>query len=309
MNWGTTIDDVYTLSPSLLLNIRAGWTRFIEGNTRQSTGFDPTSVGLPAYIEANSTRLLFPRIDFGQITDLSDSGGDTTPFDTFQIFSTLTKIAEQSYFEVRRRPASAAGELNQLRQLGRQLSIQYELDECRHRRGLGPARPGHRSVHAWLPTGGSFDLNTSRTQSANYYAGFVQDDWRVKPNFTLNHGLRYERETGTVERFNRTIDGFRPERGEQRYEGAQSSIRSQTRCRSCRPAQFRATGGVMFANDDRCGTSTTHIPGLSVRGSASRGHRRCSEARLCCAAASACFITLTVRSGLQQPGFSQNDPI
>ena len=46
VNWGTTIDDVYTLSPSLLLNTRAGWTRFIESNTRQSTGFDPTSVGL-----------------------------------------------------------------------------------------------------------------------------------------------------------------------------------------------------------------------------------------------------------------------
>ena len=47
VNWGTTIDDVYTLSPSLLLNTRAGWTRFVEGNTRQSTGFDPTSLGFP----------------------------------------------------------------------------------------------------------------------------------------------------------------------------------------------------------------------------------------------------------------------
>ncbi len=82
-NWGTTFDDVHTFGPTILLNTRFGWTRFIEANTRQSNGFNPTTVGLPGYIAANSSRLLFPRIDFGQITDLSDSGGDFTPFDTF----------------------------------------------------------------------------------------------------------------------------------------------------------------------------------------------------------------------------------
>src|SRR4029079_13899172 len=29
----------------------------------------------------------------------------------------------------------------------------------------------------------------------NYYAAFVQDDWRIHPQFTLNLGLRYELDT------------------------------------------------------------------------------------------------------------------
>ena len=34
--------------------------------------------------------------------------------------------------------------------------------------------------------------NVQRYFRRSYYAGFVQDDWKVKPNATINVGLRYE---------------------------------------------------------------------------------------------------------------------
>ena len=106
-NWGTTIDDVYTLSPSLLLNTRAGWTRFIEGNLRQSTGFDPTTLGFPSYVTSNSTRLLFPRIDFGQITDLSDSGGDTQSVRHLSDLQHTQQSLRQPFLQSGSRPSAA----------------------------------------------------------------------------------------------------------------------------------------------------------------------------------------------------------
>jgi hypothetical protein len=42
----------------------------------------------------------------------------------------------------------------------------------------------------------------------DYYAGFVQDDWRITPNLVLNLGLRLEHETGPREKENRQTVGF-----------------------------------------------------------------------------------------------------
>src|SRR2546425_11537264 len=43
-----------------------------------------------------------------------------------------------------------------------------------------------------------------------YYGGYAQDDWRVSPKFTLNYGLRLEREDGLREQNNSFTVGFDP---------------------------------------------------------------------------------------------------
>jgi hypothetical protein len=45
-----------------------------------------------------------------------------------------------------------------------------------------------------------------------YVAGYVQDDWRIVPSFTLNYGLRYEFARSPVERDNKSMV-FSPEEG------------------------------------------------------------------------------------------------
>ena len=43
----------------------------------------------------------------------------------------------------------------------------------------------------WTILLGSVEANTQNAHS-NWYAGFVQDDWRIRPRVMLNLGLRYE---------------------------------------------------------------------------------------------------------------------
>ena len=45
-------------------------------------------------------------------------------------------------------------------------------------------------------------LNTQVDGYVNYSSLYAQDDWRLNDNFTINYGLRMERETGLKERDN-----------------------------------------------------------------------------------------------------------
>ena len=56
-NWGATVDEVYTLSNSTVLNVRANYTLMHEAHPSISAGFDPTSLGFPGYLASSSKYL------------------------------------------------------------------------------------------------------------------------------------------------------------------------------------------------------------------------------------------------------------
>src|SRR5260370_11008799 len=87
------VDDVYTFSPTTVLNTRLNWTRFTEANDKPSAGYDFTKAGFPAYLAGASQRLVMPGIDLNQFSDFGTDGVDRTPYAIFQIFTSLTKIS------------------------------------------------------------------------------------------------------------------------------------------------------------------------------------------------------------------------
>lgn len=253
VNQGTMVDDVHTFNPTTVMNLRLNWTRFIEGDTRPSDGFDATQLGLPAYVTAASTKRVLPVADIGGFNQLGDSGGDLTPFDIFQIFGDVVKVVGKHSLKI-------GADIRELRESSTsygnsQGSYQFRTNWTRGPLDNSTSAPLGQDLAAFLlglPTGGSFDLNAFRTNQAKYYALFVQDDWRIKSNLVLNMGIRYEQDLPTTERFNRSVNGFdlttaNPIAGAAMaaYAANYPKINNPD---LLPPSQFKVPGGLLFAN-------------------------------------------------------------
>ena len=308
VNWGSTLDDVYTFTPTLVLNTRLNWTRFIEGSQRPSDGFDFTRLGFPQQLLAASSRRVLPQIDLDQHQDLGDSGGDRTPYDSFQAFSSMTKVAGPHSVKF-------GADLRELRESSASFgasSGSYRFDSSWTRGPLdnSPAAPLGQSLAAFLlglPTGGAFDINATRTNHSRYYAFFVQDDWRVSQSLTVNIGLRYERETGTVERFDRTLVGFdfsSPNAVTERAKAAYAANPSPL----LPPAQFHPVGGVIFASPQRRNVYSTEPHAFSPRIGLAWAPRAWGG-KMVFRGGYGIFYDTIGTTGIQQPGFSARTPL
>ena len=308
INWGATFDDVYTITPTFLLNSRVNFTRFDEGNTRPHDGFDFTALGLPASLKAASGKLVIPRIAFSNFTPIGDSGGDRTPFDSYQIFITATKILNKHSLKfgtdlrAQRESSNSFGNS----------SGSYSFSQSWTRGPLdnSPSAPIGQDLGAFLlglPTGGSFDANATRTQSAKYFAIFLQDDYRMKTNLTFNVGLRYEKETGTIERWNRTVRGFDPTAKLSITDAAKANYTASPI--ALLPAsQFNPVGGVLFADD---GNRTVYSPpsnAFSPRFGFSWSPNVLGT-KAVVRGGYGIFYSTFGTTGIQQPGFSQSTPL
>jgi hypothetical protein len=105
-----------------------------------------------------------------------------------------------------------------------------------------------------------FPANDSAYWSTRNRALYLQDDWRLGSRLRLSLGLRYEREGGITERFNRALSGeFYPDMKMPYTEMVQAAY-----ARSPLPelpvAQFRIFGGTRYlgVNGPRTFTDGTH---------------------------------------------------
>ena len=212
-NWGTSLDDVYVFSPSSILNVRLNYTFLFESSTDPSAGFDPTSLGFPSYIAANSDRLALPYMYFSTSTNFQSLGTNAAakrPSQSLQAFASWTKIKGSHTLKIG----------TDLRQY-RLSTITYQASASSFNFGSNSwvrASSGASSTVAMgqdmaqflygLPDQGFYDINTFGSWYSYFASGFVQDDWRIKGNLTLNLGVRFDHDGPFHEKYGRTENGF-----------------------------------------------------------------------------------------------------
>ena len=208
---GFAFDDTLTLSPTMILNFRYGFSRYYNTGSAANAGTDPATFGFPAALSALLPVRAIPQVAIAGFTTLSGANKLLKSSEDSHTFrSGLTKIAGKQTFRfggeyrvVRSNPGS----------FGAGAAGTYSFNST-FTRGPNPqvtsvtAGTSLASFLLGLGSGGSVDLNAATAEQGKYYGFYFQDDFRISRKLTVNLGLRYEWEGDYTERFNRLNRGY-----------------------------------------------------------------------------------------------------
>ncbi len=230
-------DYTYTLSPTSTLTARAGFARTLFVFSNQGLGFKPSSLGLPATIDAAVDRQMFPRVGAAGYVTLGGNDHRFNAFMSYPLIVNFNKIRGAHNLKFGFEGRMIRVNVWEARDAGN-FGFSATMTQ-----GPSPttasSSAGNGFASLLLGTGSSGNVliqNWKNVASQNFYlAGYAQDDWRVNQKLTLNLGVRYDFETPRTERYDR-MNYFDP--------SAPSPLATKV------SAFPRLTGGVAFVGVD-----------------------------------------------------------
>ncbi|WP_263358864.1 TonB-dependent receptor [Acidicapsa ligni] len=197
-------DWIHTFTPNLIVDFKA--SVIVRGNILNSgpLNYDLTQLGLPtSFISSLGVFGNFlPSTNSGEFTQIGNSGGQFTVGNSLAMLPTLTwvkgKHTVHAGFDWRLLQSSWRTITG-----GTSLSVDRTWTQANYQSGDAASGNSIASLLLGTASSGYVSINPLAFYSQHYYAPFVQDDWKILPNLTLNLGFRYDINGDVVERHNR----------------------------------------------------------------------------------------------------------
>lgn len=275
INQGVTLDDVYTVTPTIVMDVRANWTRFVQQHKSPTDTVNPTSLGFPAYIDADSQ---YPTMPFITFTSCSAANGTTASFqclgynsddhnsyDSYQLFGDVVIIHgnhtlklggdARNYRQNSLTNGNSAGNYTFDSSTVNSAPSTTAISQTWTNGPLNNATPSpigqdFAAFLLGLPSVGSFDLNSHGSYHEGYFSVFAQDDWRPRSDLIVNLGIRWEHETPTYEAYNRAVDGFNPT-ATNPISAPAAAAYAASPIAQIPAGQFSAVGGLTYASPSK----------------------------------------------------------
>lgn len=198
------------LSPNLFTEVRVGVNQFGIDRTPTSAGFDATKLNLPASLNQQQQLAVFPYFSFSTTSPMGSTPGDWASQRgyAYELANSWTWIKSAHSIK-----AGWEGRLYQWNSVQGAGLIQFAFDQnwTKGPSATSSATNGYDFASFMLgnPASGTLYRYQNYEYSTYYYAGYVQDDWKVNRRLTANVGLRWDHELPTTARHN-NIANFDP---------------------------------------------------------------------------------------------------
>ena len=207
-------DYTRILSPSAVLDVRASFGRYNQTLPCGEIGaIHAKDLGMTGTVNAPRDPSDFPPyVAVDQFTSLFCNPNPIfkwTVDNQYNLVPTLTKVAGDSTLKFgldmvyAARADAGTGYANGNFSFNRYGTQQYPLSSINNKDGSGIA-----DLMLGIPGTGFVDYNDTYYRTWPYFGFFVQDDWKIRRNLTINLGLRYDVQLPLVERWNRENSGF-----------------------------------------------------------------------------------------------------
>jgi hypothetical protein len=210
INFGA-VNNIWVPNNSTVVAIRFGYNRFFDNGTNYPS-FDAASLGFPASYTGALAFNTFPAIvvnGYGGATTMGNNGPSVNTHVSQVVNTTISKVAGHHTMKL-------GGDYRRIGidnitygpSAGTFTFTQGFTQGPNPNTASSSAGDAIASLLLGYPASGSVQYATQNHFYVDYYAGYVQDDFRLSNALTVNYGVRYEYETGLKESNNHLTVGF-----------------------------------------------------------------------------------------------------